>query len=342
MTTFEAALLSEPEKERLCRDLLSEFGAQKIKGGRDGELIVSCVLPWHEDRHPSAALNFKKLTYNCFSCGSSGGLLWFIASCRGQQVQEAKTWLVDQTGIGGVQDITKLIEFIDSLSADKERPPPMPKISQKALVPWAGIHPYLLDGCPELEEMGIEPRRIPLETLELFKVCYNPDTDRVVIPHEWNGVLVGWQTRRIVDDGLPKYLNSPDFPRDRTIYNFHAYAKTAVLVESPMSVLSKWHVTPHIEATFGAEVTVAQLKLLQTHQSVILFMDNDDAGWRATELIGEGISAWTDVRVAFNPFDADVADFDDDVYQAALEEAVPYSLWQPPATLLPYDREVFA
>lgn len=327
--TFEAGNLPEGEKEMLCRALLEEFGATSITV-RGAELIHRCVLPLggHTDNDSLAAsLNYDKLTYNCFVCGNSGGLLWFIATCRDTTGTEARRWLADEHGLGGTQGLTALLEYFDSLATTKTRrgPETMPKLSPKVLQPWARIHPYLT-----------EVRGIHEDTLVHFQVGWDEQRNRITIPHFWRGNLVGWQTRRLSknDPVRAKYKSSPDFPKDRTIYNFDPDRPRAIVVESPMSVLSKWHLTPEIEATFGAEVTDRQVRQLAHHHEVVLFFDNDPAGFEATRSVGERLAPYGPVYVAANPFAADAADLTPEYYQLALDDAVPFALWQEPKSLI--------
>lgn len=336
---FEAGLLPTAEKERLCRSLLAEFGATHVRVGDGGELIHGCLLPFgnhrDQDRNPTASLNYEKLTYNCLGCGAGGGLLWFIGLCRDTSGTEARKWLEDQTGTGAdEQSLSSLLQFFDAVyEKQRHADPPMPRMDDKVLDPWLAIHPYMT-----------EVRRIPEQTLMDFRVGYGVlrtrvgadafvDSQRIVIPHFWRGTLVGWQTRRLVSsDGTPKYLSSPDFPKDRTLYNYDQRATTCVVVESPLSVLSKAHLGS-VEATFGASVTDKQVRLLSIHRRVTLFMDNDEAGWNATRRLGEALEAYSSVWVAPNPYAADPADLDDETYASLVEDAVPYALWSPPTRL---------
>lgn len=338
---FEAGFLPDAEKERLCRSLLAEFGATHVKVGNDGELIHGCLLPFgnhkDQDRNPTASLNFKRLAYNCLGCGAGGGLIWFIGLCRDESGDRARKWLEDQTGSGAdEQSLASLMTFFDGVySKERNAAPPMPRMDAKVLDPWLAIHPYMT-----------EERRISEQVLMDFKVGYgsirvrrNDDTfvqsERIVVPHFWKGNLVGWQTRRLrSSDQTPKWLSSPDFPKDRTIFNYAERARTAVMVEAPLSVLSKAHLEPRPEGTFGAKVTDHQVRLISMHPRVILFFDNDEAGWNATRRVGEALEAYSVVEVAANPYAADPADMDDDTYLRCIEEAVPYALWSPPTTLL--------
>lgn len=345
---FEAGFLPDAEKERLCRSLLAEFGATHVRPGGDGELIHGCLLPFgnhrDQDRNPTASLNYRKLTYNCLGCGAGGGLVWFISLCRDESGEQARRWLEDQTGSGpNEQSLASLMEFFDAVY-DKRRnvEPPMPRMDAKVLDPWLAIHPYLTDPKPD-------GRGIPEQTLMDFKIGYGVlrlrthDDDhgkpifvqspRIVIPHFWKGSLVGWQSRRLVKDGTPKYQSTGDFPKDQTVYNYKARQRRVVVVESPLSVLSKAHLDPHIEGLFGAKVPDRQARLLSMHPSVVLFMDNDEAGWNATKKLGEFLEPYSDVWVVGNPYAADAADLDDRTYLDLVADPVPFAIWRPPAHL---------
>lgn len=341
---FEAGTLPDPEKERLCRDLLAEFGVTTVQV-RDHEMIHSCCLPFgrhkNGDASASASLNYKKLTYNCLGCGSAGGLLWFIATCRGEDTQAARSWLEDQTGSGpDEQSLASLMSFFDSVYSAKEnsRPAPIPKMHEGVLAPWLKIHPWLT------EDRGINP-----EVLMRHKVGYAEtyrtrigETDdtppkpifiespRIVIPHFWKGNLVGWQTRRLLKDGTPKYVSSPDFPKDQTLWAYDQRMKSVEVVESPMSVLVCGDDGVHMEATFGAKVTDRQVSLLSNHPRVVLWMDNDEAGWKATVRLGEALEAYSDVWVVNNPWNADPGDLTAAERARLRADPVPFGLWHPP------------
>lgn len=360
---FEATLLPDPVKEELARSLLAEFGVTSITTREpDGELIHCCPLPWHPETKPSASLNYKKLTFRCLGCNSKGGLLWFIATVRGISGPDARTWLGEQTGLEGADfDLKALLDLLDALYDDSRKtgPPPMPSFGEKVLAPWRFIHPILTTGVPEL---GIKGRGIPEANLISMQVGFASDmrvrvgesfvsSQRIVIPHYWRDNLVGWQSRRVGNDGTPKYLSTADFPKDRTLYNFDGKRRRAVVVESPMSVLRHLHHLP-MEATFGASVTDGQMRLLTQHEQVILWMDNDTAGWNAVEGhfptkqvngklvpgpvspgLGARLSPYCDVRVVDSPWAADAAEMDEEMAADLVEQAIPYALWNRPTVL---------
>lgn len=340
---FEVSILDDGTKEQLCRDLLAEFGVTQVKATSGGELIHSCCLPFgrhkNGDRNPSASLNFRKLTYNCLGCGSSGGLLWFIAACRGETSEEAREWLNGATGLGQtVMELGTLLQILDGIYAgNTEVRPPIPRYDHRVLDPWTWniFHPYLTDPPPD-------GRGIPESTLDHFRVGYADEyfdgSERIIIPLFWRGDLVGWQARRVDAAGhSDKYRNSPDFPREQTIYNYgNGDRHSAILVESPASVLRHFHHQPTMQATFGAKVTDVQLRLLQRYGSVVVWMDNDEAGWKATHRVAAELARYNTVWVVDSHYAADAADLDDDVVDQLIADAIPYAIWKQPAVLMPW------
>lgn len=334
----EISLMNDTQKKDLCVSLLNEFGAKVKSISSKGEILHSCVLPFgghkNGDANPSANLNYKKLTFNCWGCGNSGGLLWFISACRNESTEQTRNWLKNETGIGGEQSLSSLLDFFDAIwSPEKTVTPVLPKLDPSLLNKWLYLHPYMT-----------EKRGIPEDTLMRFLVGYDPEYEvklgeklvvkspRIIIPHFWGGKLVGWVTRRLIDDGTPKYVNSPGFPKDLTLFNDLIQTGTVTVVESPMSVLSKAHMG-NIVATFGANVTERQMRLLSMRDKVILFFDNDNAGYNATREVGEYLLPYTNVLVADNPYNADPADMDDETYRFCCIGAIPYSFWKEPEGL---------
>lgn len=342
---FEPVLLPDDIKKELCLGLLEEFGATVRDHGY--ELVHGCLVGEHQDqeRNPTASLNYSTLTFHCLGCGASGGILWFIATVRGTSTGEAMEWLNGETGLGGrTVDLDALMTYFNALySASSKVHRVIPTLSAKVLIPWQGIHPYLTD--PKSEggrEIPLQAaRELQLGYAEEYQVDRQTTSERIVLPHFWRGKLVGWQTRRLIDDGTPKYLSSPDFPKDQTIYHYKPRESRVVLVEAMLSVASKMHLV-HCEATFGASVTDEQTGLLSKHPVIVLFMDNDNAGWHATEELAEVLSRSCVVLVVENPWSADPADISDEDFMKLVDAAVPYSVWSRPTKLLCYECQEVA
>ena len=322
--------LSDDEKRSFCLELLDEFGAQNVSV-RGDEILHSCCLPFgfhrNGDQNPSANLNWAKLTYKCHGCGEGGGIAWFITACRGGDGEETKKWLANQTSTTSTESLQRLLAYMDSqYQPDVETSKvPMPKYDTSILDQWQTTHPYLT-----------QDRHIPQSNLELLHIRYDDQSNRIVLPHFWHGELVGWQTRQLVDDGGPKYKNTPGFPKNETLYNIPARISPVTVVESVLSVASKVHLCPTMVATFGASVTDTQKHLLAGYPQVTLWFDNDPAGVKATLEVGEFLVKYTSVFVVNSDWAADPGDMDDETFLAAISNVVPFTLWNPPSQLKEY------
>lgn len=339
---FEPSLLPDSEKRELCEGLLREFGVTRWRvNEKKGEMIHSCTVPGahaNGDKNPSASINYRKLAFRCLGCGSRGGLLWWMATCRGEDAESVRSWLSSTTGTGGhVMELARLLEVLDAITAPAAPPPAIPAFAATTLDPWTRWpihHPYLTD--PEPDGRACRP-----ETLDHFQIGYAPEyfmgrdvptQERIVIPLFWRGELVGWQARRLAPWDEPKYKNSVDFPGERVVYNHHGFLG-AVVVESPLSVLRHHHHVPIMLSTFGAGVSPNQIRLLHRYSKIILWFDNDKAGWEATEQVGSELLDFCDVWAVQSPWDADPADLPDSTVEELIGDAVPFVVWERPTAL---------
>ncbi|MFJ4902828.1 hypothetical protein [Streptomyces sp. NPDC088727] len=344
--------LPEAHKEKLARDALASIGVD-VKRQQGDELIIPCPIGnYHDDqdRNPTAALSVTKLLFNCLGCQARGTILWLIATVRGDEdIEQARQWLSGEAGLTRAMDLPVLLELFDSLYTEKKRPP-MPRYSDRMLLRW------LDHGAPNYI---LSDRGVPADTAYRKLICTDPDGfmgppenrvrtgPRAVIPHYWCGDLVGWQSRRLpgANPSAPKYLSTPSFPRDETIYNELPDEEILIVVESPMSSLRHMHHSP-VSATFGNVVTDRQLQYLaRGRKRLTWWMDNDEAGWRAIEgYQREGsrfrapgapqrASGMCQNWVVRSPFACDPADLSDEVYDIVLESAVPWQVWTRPEKL---------
>lgn len=359
---FEASLLPDEIKKQLCLDLLGEIGARNIRPPTArGEIVHSCPIPGahrNGDANPSASLNYQRLTFNCLGCGAQGGLIWFLATVRDEETGDAWSWLGEQTGIGGASmPHTRVIEILEAIIKKQDtRPDPLNVYPPSTLDPWTlpEPHPYMT----HVGKIGrLTCRGIPAENCERFRIGFAehypmgwkrdkdgelllnedgqkiplPSQERIIIPLFWEGRLLGWQARAIwPEDSSPvKYKNSPNFPRDRVLYGWEP-RKPIVLVESPMSVLRHCHHQPMV-ASFGKQLTDAQLRILQRAESVTVWFDPDPAGWAGTRRAIDGLRPYLPVRVVdWRYRDTDPADLPDDVVDEQVAKAIPWPLWRRP------------
>ncbi|MDX1764796.1 MAG: DNA primase, partial [bacterium] len=99
---------------------------------------------------------------------------------------------------------------------------------------------------------------------------------------------------RVMDDGVPKYLNSPEtlvFDKGANLYGLHLASEAirkqdyALLVEGYMDVITAYQIgIRNVVATLGTALTQRHLKRLRRYtRNLALFFDSDDAGFKAAE-----------------------------------------------------------
>jgi DNA primase len=123
---------------------------------------------------------------------------------------------------------------------------------------------------------------------------YDRFRNRIMFPiFSTGGQVIGFGGR-VLDDSLPKYLNSPETPvynKSRSLYGLHATKQKcrekgmAFIVEGYMDLLALWqHGIENVVATLGTSLTSEHVHVLQGYaEKVILVYDSDDAGQRAAE-----------------------------------------------------------
>lgn len=371
--------MPDAQKRQLCIDLLAEFGVHQFNETRKGELQHQCSLPLggHTDRDSfTASINYKKLTFKCFVCSNRGGLLWWIAVNRHEDVDQSYEWLKTASGLTDGIELPKLLEILDALFHPKIEKRTMNSFDERTLDPWLDWpmhHPYLTSPVHFSEGRNVGGREIPTETLDRLKIgyCFRDDDwhyyQRLMIPMWWDGNLVAWQARQVPetngwrklldpdDQGDPrdaKFLFSPDAPGDRIFYGSTEAlsAREALVVESPMSVLRHAHHLPII-ATMGAGISDFQLPFLHRFDRVTFCLDADKAGWDALQGTGTGkwhtpglienLRDYVEVRIVDWPWwKADPADVTEQEMTDLYQTARPSVLWKRPDVrkLVWYDR----
>lgn len=249
----------------------------------------------HGDTTGKFAFNRDKRVYNCWVCGG-GTLLDLVMAAKSVPYQEATDWLFqftkpsDQTSEQFYEEIERMLH-----SDDPPVKKPLPYFNERVLEPWDIHHKWFTD------------RGIENSVREFFKCGYNPtareysakdgvyEGEAIILPHFWDGRLVGWQSRWL-DEARPrwvgKYTNTSSFPRHQTVFGYDfckTIPKQPIVVESTTTALMLISRGYPAIATFGGQVTPEQLKLLRIFQKgVILAPDNDSVG---KEWIGKATEA---------------------------------------------------
>jgi DNA primase len=168
--------------------------------------------------------------------------------------------------------------------------------------------------------------------------------NRLMFPiHDADGRLIAFGGRTLKEDGIPKYLNSPEtevYSKRDHLYNLNR-AKTAIedsgsaiVVEGYMDVIGLDRAGVHnVVATCGTALSQGHAKLLRDSASMVfLSFDGDEAGTRATyRAIPELLRAGCEVRIVRIPSgddpDEHAARNGADGYYALLEKAQTFLAW---------------
>ena len=65
--------------------LVESWLGHSLRPNQRGEVLIKCLCPEHEDRHPSFALNLGSGLWHCFGCGRSGNI-YQLAELLGKRV----------------------------------------------------------------------------------------------------------------------------------------------------------------------------------------------------------------------------------------------------------------
>ena len=164
--------------------------------------------------------------------------------------------------------------------------------------------------------------------------CYSRFRDRIMFPIlNLKGMLVGFGGR-VLEQGEPKYLNSPETPlfqKGRELYNlFNARraireAGRVIVVEGYMDVVALAPGVEYAVATLGTAITPFHIqKLLRQSDDVVFCFDGDDAGrkaaWRALENALAQLADGKNVSFLFLPENEDPDSYIRNFGKEAFEE----------------------
>lgn len=302
--------------ELRARTLLSGLIAKTVKLQKAGREFRACC-PFHQEKTPSFYVNDDKGFYHCFGCSAHG---------------DAIRWMTDQRGLPFIDAVKELAQAAgmempeqDRRSAEKAE---RAKSLHEAMADAAAWFVDKLNGIEGAEARNVLKRRgITEETVRSFGLGFAPDSrgklkealksygdamlveagmlirveekepydrfrGRLMIPiRDVRGRTIAFGGR-IVGDGEPKYLNSPETPlfdKGRTLYNLdraQAAARKAdriIVVEGYMDVIALAQVGfGEAVAPLGTALTEHQLERLWRIAEVpLLCFDGDSAGQKA-------------------------------------------------------------
>ena len=328
--------------QSFIQELLSRVDVVEVVGRyvqlKKGGANFMGLCPFHGEKSPSFTVSPTKQFFHCFGCGKNGNAIGFLMDHAGMTFIEAVKDLAQQTGMTvpeddvSPQDRAKAAEqkqkqnsLTDMLEKAGEAYRQHLKSAPKAVAylkgrglsgqiakrfglgyapeGWRSLASVFPDyDDPLLAESGL------VIVNEDDQKRYDRFRDRVMFPiRNIKGECIGFGGR-VMGDGTPKYLNSPETPvfhKGRELYglfeardSIHS-AGFVLVTEGYMDVvaLAQWGF-PNAVATLGTACTPDHVqKLFRFTDAVVFSFDGDNAGRRAARKALDGaLSYATDVR----------------------------------------------
>jgi len=301
-----------------ARTSLSGVIGKQVKLTRAGREWKACC-PFHKEKTPSFTINDEKGFYHCFGCGAHGDAIRFLTDARGLPFMDAVKELADSAGMDlpapdpraqqKAERASSLYEVMDAAARWFSE--------QLGVVEGGDARSYLQrrgigDATRQRFGFGFAPdSRSKLKTaLKQFgpeklieaglviepeggKEPYDRFRGRLMIPiRDQRGRVIAFGGR-IIGEGEPKYLNSPETPlfdKGRTLYNLDRAGQASrnasrlIVVEGYMDViaLDQAGIAESV-APLGTAVTEGQLeRLWRLVPCPVLCFDGDAAGQKAS------------------------------------------------------------
>ena len=302
-------------------DVLSGYMKLQKKGGN----YWACC-PFHNEKTASFSVSQNKQMYHCFGCGVSGNVYTFIMKYENYSFPEAVKVLADRVGVE--------LPRMEYSKEQKERENKRARLLEVNREAAKFFYYQLRQPHGAIGYQYLQKRELTDETMHRFGLGYagkngaelvqylrqkgfedelikeaglaNYSEKRGLLSQFWNRVMFPIQDinnrvigfgGRVMGDGEPKYLNSPETPvfdKRRNLYGLN-FARTArsgnvILCEGYMDVISMHQAGfTQAVASLGTAFTAEQANLLRRYtDNVLLAYDSDGAGVKAA-LRGIGI-----------------------------------------------------
>lgn len=328
---------------------------------RAGKTYKACC-PFHKEKTPSFTCSSEKGLFYCFGCQEGGDIFAFLMKMENLSFNEALEKLAEMAGVE--------YKPVEKLSGEEQRRAAVRKALDFARMFY---HKNLLSAAGTSARAYVKKRNLTKETCQKFelglafgegvslvraaKAAGYSDTDlkdaglcaltsygtrdyfrnRLMFPIiNQRGDTVGFGGR-ILGEGEPKYLNSPEtvlFTKSHVLYGLNfagpeiRKAGRAVLLEGYMDVIGCHQAgAAYTVAPLGTSLTDEHARLLKRYtENVTVLFDPDEAGIKAAlrgalVLIGKGLF----VKVASLPDGLDpdeyIAQYGKEAFEKILDQA---------------------
>lgn len=338
---------------------------------RAGKEFKACC-PFHDERTPSFTVVPDKQFFHCFGCGAHGTAIGFLMDYANLEFVEAVEELARRIGLevpregrgehGPRMDLEPVFDALERANSYYQGQLRHHEQASRAVNYLKGrglsgkiAAEFQLGFAPPgwgsmRSELAVDDRsRTALMDAGLLIAPddgrpYDRFRDRITFPiHDSRGRVVGFGAR-IIDDGEPKYLNSPETPvfhKGRELYGLWRARRAGrspvriLVVEGYMDVVALAQSgIDYSVATLGTAVTEAHVeRLFRGVNEIVFCFDGDEAGrraaWRAVENTLPAMKAGRKALFQFLPEGEDpdslVRTEGKDAFENRLEDAVPLS-----------------
>jgi DNA primase len=342
---FSSDLLEEIRNRCDIVDIISEYVHLKPAGkGFKG------LCPFHGEKTPSFMVSPEKQLFHCFGCGEGGNVFNFLMKYEKLSFFEAVKILAKKSGVSLPVDEEKenllykkkeRLYKLNNLAANYYRECLSRTNQGKKIINYlkkrgindTSVEKYILGYAPsgwdvltnflkkkgytyeELIKAGlIKTSKIEGKYIDYFR-------DRIIFPiFHLSGRVIGFGGR-VLDDSLPKYINSPEtlvYNKGSNLYNLN-FAKEGIrkknfiiIVEGYTDVLiTQQYGFNNLAASLGTALTTKQIDLIKRFtDTVLIAYDSDSAGNMATlRSLDLLVKAGLGIKVLALPQGYDPADF---------------------------------
>ncbi|HEX4331215.1 MAG TPA: DNA primase [Usitatibacter sp.] len=341
----------------------------------------SACCPFHNEKTPSFTVSPSKQFYHCFGCGVHGNAIGFLMEYSGLAYPEAIRALAETVGMpvpetrgslrAGATEApgltARMMEALSYYRAElKKSGTAIEYLKGRGLsgeiaaryglgyAPdgWQNLEAVFADyATAALKDTGLvidsEPAPSPAgpgSNIQKKSRRYDRFRDRVMFPIlDARGNVIGFGGR-VIGQGEPKYMNSPETPlfeKGRELYGLYQARRSirernqVIVVEGYMDVVAlAQHGVENAVATLGTATTPMHLaKLLKMADNVVFCFDGDTAGrkaaWRALEVSLPELADGKVVGFLFLPAEDDpdtyVRRLGKEGFEKALAQAKPLS-----------------
>ena len=311
---YSDEVIEEVRSKNDIVDVISGY-VKLQKKGRD----YFGLCPFHNEKSPSFSVSRLKQMYYCFGCGAGGNVFTFLMEYENYSFSEALKYLADRAGVELPQQ-----EYSREARERADMKAILLEINKAA----AQYYYVQLKSGPGARALSyLKDRELSDDTIKAFGLGYsNKYSDdlyqylkskgytsdqiskaglisvderqgasdkfwnRVMFPiMDVNSRVIGFGGR-VMGDGKPKYLNSPEtmiFDKSRNLYGLHRARSSKkpyfLLCEGYMDVISLHQAGfTNAVASLGTALTPGHASLIKRYvQEVYLTYDSDEAGTRA-------------------------------------------------------------